>query len=93
MKKIQVLLIEDNRALREVIELLIEKQPDMHVVANVGSSEDILLMVGNFNPNIALFDIGLQNQNRLQVVKLIKKQFQETKIIVMGLYPISIRYF
>ena len=85
MKKIQVLLAEDNRALREVIELLIEKQPDMQVVANVGSGGDILLMVGNLNPNIVLFDIGLQNQNRLQVVKLIKKQFQETKIIVMGL--------
>jgi two-component system response regulator DegU len=93
MKKIQILLAEDNRPLREAIALMIEKQSDMHVVANVGSGANILLTMGNLNPNIVLFDIGLQNQNRLQVVKLIKKQFQETKIIVMGLTQLQADVF
>ncbi|MBP9121363.1 MAG: response regulator, partial [Ignavibacterium sp.] len=70
MKKIKILLIEDNRLLREGISALLKKQPDMNVVTTVGNGENILTLVGKFKPNIVLLDLGLRNQNSLQVVKL-----------------------
>jgi DNA-binding NarL/FixJ family response regulator len=93
MKKISILVIEDNRLLREGISEMLKKQPDMHVVATVGNGENILLMMGKLNPNIVLLDLGLRNQNSLQVVKLIKKHFQKTKIIVMDLIPLQADVF
>jgi DNA-binding NarL/FixJ family response regulator len=42
-----------------------------------------------FAPNIILLDLGLRNRNSLQTVKLIKKHYQEKKIIVMDLVPIQ----
>jgi DNA-binding NarL/FixJ family response regulator len=65
----------------------------MHVVATVGNGENILLIMGKLNPNIVLLDLGLRNQNSLQVVKLVKKHFQETKIIVMDLIPLQADVF
>jgi DNA-binding NarL/FixJ family response regulator len=93
MKKIQVLLIEDNRLLREGITALLKKQPDMHVVTTVGNGENILEMIGKHNPNIVLLDLGLRSQNSLKVVKLVKQNFQETKIIVMDLVPLQADVF
>jgi DNA-binding NarL/FixJ family response regulator len=93
MKKISILVIEDNRLLREGISEMLKKQPDMHVVATVDNGENILLMMGKLNPNIVLLDLGLRNQNSLQVVKLVKKHFQETKIIVMDLIPLQADVF
>ena len=93
MKKIQILLIEDNRLLRDVIASILKKQPDMHVVATVCNGENILLMMGKLNPNIVLLDLNLRNQNSLQVVKLIKKHFPETKVIVMNLIPLQADVF
>ena len=93
MKKIQILLIEDNRLLRDGIASMLKKQSDMHVVATVGNGENILLMMGKLNPNIVLLDLGLRNQNSLQVVKLIKKHFPETKVIVMNLIPLQADVF
>ena len=93
MKKISILVIEDNRLLREGISEMLKKQPDMHVVATVGNGENILLIMGKLNPNIVLLDLGLRNQNSLQVVKLVKKHFQETKIIVMDLIPLQADVF
>jgi two-component system nitrate/nitrite response regulator NarL len=93
MKKIQVLLIEDNRLLREGITALLKKQPDMHVVTTVGNGENILEMIGKHNPNIVLLDLGLRSQNSLKVVKLVKQNFQETKIIVMDLIPLQADVF
>jgi len=93
MKKIRILLIEDNKLLRDGIASMIKKQSDMHVVASIGNGENILMIMEKHNPNIVLLDLGLRSQNSLQVVTLIKKNFQETKIIVMDLIPLQADVF
>src|ERR1035437_1740090 len=93
MKKILILVIEDNRLLRDGIASILKKQSDMHVVATFGNGENILLMMGKFKPNLVLLDLGLRNQNSLQIVKLSKEHFPETKIIVMDLIPLQADVF
>jgi DNA-binding NarL/FixJ family response regulator len=87
MNKIRLLLIEDNRILRESIESMFKKRTDMHVVGSISSSEDMDQTIAKLKPNILLINIILANQNSLHIVKLIREQFQEIKIIVMGLVP------
>jgi DNA-binding NarL/FixJ family response regulator len=89
MKKIAILVIEDNRLLRDGIDSILKKQSDMRVVATVGNGENILLMMDKVKPNIVLLDLGLRNQNSLQIVKLSKQHFPGTKIIVMDLIPLQ----
>ncbi len=93
IKKIKILLIEDNRLLREGISALLKKQPDMNVVSTVGNGENILALIGKLKPNTVLLDLGLRNQNSLEVIKLVKKNFPETKIIVMDLIPLQADVF
>jgi two-component system, NarL family, response regulator DegU len=93
MKKIPILLIEDNRLLRDGIAAILKKQPDMLVGATVGNGENILLMLEKVKPKIVLLDLGLRNQNSLQIVKLSKEHFPETKIIVMDLIPLQADVF
>jgi len=93
MKKIKILLIEDNRLLREGISAFLKKQPDMNVVTSVGNGENILALVSKLKPNIVLLDLGLRNQNSLQVVKLVRTNFKDIKIIVMDLIPLQADVF
>lgn len=93
MKKIQILLIEDNRLLRDGIAAMIKKQADMQVVATVGNGENILITMEKHKPNILLLDLGLRNQNSLEIVKSARKQFPETKVIVMDLIPLQADVF
>lgn len=93
MKKISILIIEDNRLLRDGLASILKKQPDMHVVATVGNGENILLIIDKVKPHIVLLDLGLRNQNSLQIVKLSKKHFPGTKIIVMDLIPLQADVF
>jgi two-component system nitrate/nitrite response regulator NarL len=92
-KKIRILLIEDNRLLREGISALIKKQPDMNVVTTVGNGENILALIDKQKPNIVLLDLGLRSQNSLHIVKLVKKDFPLVKIIVMDLIPLQADVF
>jgi DNA-binding NarL/FixJ family response regulator len=87
MKKIHILLIEDNKLVRDGIATRLKKQPDMLVVAAAGNREKILMRIKKHNPDIALLDLGLGHQNSLQVAELFKKDFQEVKVVVMGLIP------
>jgi two-component system, NarL family, response regulator DegU len=88
MKKIKLIIIEDNRLLREGITAMIKEQPDLKVAAALGTSENILTKIDIVKPNIALLDLGLRNQNSLNLVKSIIKKFTSTRIIVMDLVPV-----
>jgi DNA-binding NarL/FixJ family response regulator len=89
LKKIKILLIEDNRLLRDGIAVMIRKQPDMNIAATVGNGENILVLMERLKADIVLLDLGLRNRNSLQIVKIIRKNFQKTKIIVMDLVPLQ----
>ena len=66
---------------------MLKKQKDINVVETVGNGENILNIMQKYKPDIVLLDLGLRNRNSLNLVKLIKKKFQVTKVIVMDLIP------
>ena len=85
----QVQVVEDNRLLRDGLESFLKKQEDMHVVGTVGNGENILSLLEKFKPAILLLDLGLRNQNSMQIVKLSKQHNPDVKIIVMDLIPLQ----
>ena len=87
MKKIRLLLIEDNRLLREGITSLIEAHDDIRSVAVFGTNDHILKKMRSFKPNVMLLDLGLRSQNSLQLVKIAKVNSPSTRVIVMDLIP------
>jgi DNA-binding NarL/FixJ family response regulator len=89
MKKIRIMIIEDNRMLRASIEAMFKRQPDMLVVGSVSDDENIQLIMEKRKPDIILLDIGVSHKNGLKLVNEIKKQFKEIKLIVMGLVPVQ----
>lgn len=89
MKKLRLLLIEDNRLLREGLTVMLRKQKDMNVVETVGNGENILTIMRKFKPELLLLDLGLRSRSSLNLVKLVKKNFSEIKIIVMDLIPLQ----
>ncbi len=89
MKKISILVIEDNRLLREGITEMIREQDDLKVVGAYGDCAKALQFVRKSQPNILLLDLGLRNQNSLNLVKVFKKDFKKIKVIVMDLVPLQ----
>ncbi len=87
MAKIRVLLIEDNRILREGISAMINKQRDVIVAAVSDGRDNTLLKARAVKPHLVLMDLGLDSQNSLDVVQSVKKEFPGIKIIGMGLAP------
>ncbi|HCA80705.1 MAG TPA: hypothetical protein DEP53_13335 [Bacteroidetes bacterium] len=87
MKRIRILIIEDNRVLRDGLTIMLNEQADMHVVATIGSGNNVLQNARQTKPNIILLDVGLKNYNEVSVVELVKKNMPEAKVIGMGFVP------
>jgi DNA-binding NarL/FixJ family response regulator len=89
MKKIRLLLIEDNRLLRDGIFSILKAYKDIVIIAASGDGKNSLAKIQQLKPNIVLLDLGLRSQNSLHVVEIVKKEFPQAKIIVMDLAPVQ----
>lgn len=83
---ISIALIEDNRLVREGISALLSQHGDLKVVATASSHDTAEL--GNTRPQVILLDIGLGQGSSLRVAERIKKEFPESKIIIMDVLPV-----
>ena len=86
MAKIRVLLIEDNRLLREGITAMLNGQPDIKAVSATGNG-DAMEKARKTKPQVVLLDLGLRSQNSIRIAELIKKNHPKTEIVVMDLIP------
>ncbi len=87
MATIRVLLIEDNRLLRDGATAILNKQPDIKAISVGGTNGFALAKARAFKPHVVLLDLGLKNMNSLKIVQSMRKEFPETEVIVMDLIP------
>jgi len=83
--KTRVLLIEDNRFLREGIAELLKSHGDFAVDARA-SGEDSARPIQR-PPEIILLDLGLEGEHSLNVMAVLRQRFPEAKIIAMDILP------
>jgi DNA-binding NarL/FixJ family response regulator len=83
---ISIVLIEDNRLVREGIAAMLNKTSDFRV-AGAASSGDAELLRGN-QPQVILLDLGLWEDDSLGVAELILKESPDSRIIIMDLLPV-----
>ncbi len=89
MKKIRLLLIEDNRLLRDGMFSILKPHKDIMIIAASGDGRHTLIKIKQLKPNVVLLDLGLRSQNSLHVVEVVKRDFPQAKIIVMDLAPVQ----
>ncbi|MEX1276586.1 MAG: response regulator transcription factor [Bacteroidota bacterium] len=89
MKQIRLLLIEDNRLLREGIATLLMKERDIRVIAASPNGGNTVRKMRELKPNVILLDLGLRSRNSLRMVETVKKNLPKTKVIVMDLAPVQ----
>lgn len=87
MKRIRVLVIEDNRLLREGLTALIKEQADIRLIAAYGDSRLVIEKIEELKPDVVLLDLGSRSQFCLRSVKMICQACPTTKVIVMDLVP------
>lgn len=88
MATTQILLIEDNRLLREGIAALLGEQDDFEVVAVAEDGDAIESLEGSGQaPDVVLLDLGLEKTNSLELMTALQARLPATRIIAMDILP------
>ncbi len=88
MAKIRILLIEDNRLLREGIEAMLTDEGSFEVIARSDDGEALRrLKEADIAPDVILLDLGLEKANSLKLMALLRKELPSAKVIAMDILP------
>ncbi|HTY59538.1 MAG TPA: response regulator transcription factor, partial [Bacteroidota bacterium] len=87
MKAIRILLVEDNRILREGIAAMLKREKDVRLVAAAGGHENILALARRYRPRVVLLDLGVRNLNGTSLVAALTNAQPGIMVIGMGLLP------
>jgi two-component system NarL family response regulator len=88
MSKIRILLIEDNRLLREGIAAMLNSESDLEVVARAEDANAVnQLKSMKKPPDVILLDLGLEKENSLSLMTVLREEASAARIIAMDIFP------
>jgi DNA-binding NarL/FixJ family response regulator len=77
------LCVDDHRIVREGIASLIDRQPDMRVVASAASGEEAVDLFLEHQPDITLMDLQLGVMDGITAIKIIRRRVPDARIVVL----------
>jgi len=84
---VRILVVEDFEPFRTLIRAILEKNPRLHIVAEVSDGLDAVQKATDLKPDLILLDIGLPLLNGLDAARLIRKLAPESRILFISQEP------
>jgi DNA-binding NarL/FixJ family response regulator len=84
--KTKVVIVEDHRLFREGLKSLLADKANFEIVGEAGDGLEALKCVRRLNPNLVLLDISMPKMNGISVMREIKSQFSDIKILALTIH-------
>jgi len=86
MAIMNILLADDHILVREGTRELLDREPDMQVVAEAGDGEEAVRLAAAHHPDIALLDIAMPRLSGIEATRQIKHLSPGTAILILSAY-------
>ena len=83
---IRVVIIEDQRELRDGLAILINGTPGFRCVGSFRSMEDALRAISRDMPDLLLADIGLPGMSGTEGIRILKERYPDLPMIALTVY-------
>ena len=80
---IQVLLADDQALVRGALAALLDLEPDLRVVAQVGSGAEAVAACGVSRPDVALLDVEMPGMDGITATAEMKRQFPGVRVLIV----------
>ena len=88
-RPIALVLIDDNRLLREGLTAMLQSLPGFKVLVASADVNEALQQVREAKPDVVLLDFGLEDHDSLRLTATVHGEVPEARVIVMGLLPLQ----
>lgn len=86
MKKIRIVLADDHQLIRSGLRVLLERQPDLSVVAEAKDGREAVAAVQSLKPDVLVIDIGMQNLNGIEAARQLTESHSDAAIVFLSMH-------
>ncbi len=83
---IRLFLCDDHTLFRQGIRKLLELEPDITIVGEAGSGQEMLGMLKKAGPDVILMDIGMPKMDGVTATYKVKKILPHARIVILTVY-------
>jgi DNA-binding NarL/FixJ family response regulator len=80
---IRILLVDDQRLLREGLRTLLELHPDLHVVGEAGDGQEAEALAASLQPQVVLMDLRMPRLDGVTATQRIKQRWPAVQVLVL----------
>ena len=85
-KKTRIILADDHPLLRQALRSVLEKQPDLEVIAEAGDGEEAVKLATELVPDVVIMDISMPKLNGLEATRQIKENRSTIAVLVLTVH-------
>jgi two-component system NarL family response regulator len=83
-KPVSIMVVDDHAIVRQGIAALIERQPDMAVVAEAGTGAEALALHGRHRPDVTLIDLRLPDMDGALLMRRLRADEPTARFVVLS---------
>ncbi len=87
MKKIEVILVDDQPLIREALRTFLSASAEIEIIGTAESGAEALEMIQTTTPDVIIMDVRMPNMDGIETTIKIHKQFPD--LLIIGLSSIS----
>jgi DNA-binding NarL/FixJ family response regulator len=86
MSKIRVLLAEDHTVVRQGLRKILETDPDVEIVGEVGDGRSAVESAKQLKPTVVVIDVGLPGLNGIEATNRITKSANGVSVLILSMH-------
>jgi DNA-binding NarL/FixJ family response regulator len=87
VKRIRVLLVEDDPLIRSLNRLILEQTGDYEIVGEAPDGGSALVLASSLKPELVLLDLMMPGVSGLEVLPKLRKLVPQSRVVVVSMLP------
>jgi two-component system, NarL family, response regulator DegU len=85
-RRISVMLADDHVLFRQALRHLLESEPDIQIVGEVGDGDSVLNVAEKHHPDVILMDISMPGTDGVSATRDVKAEIPGIKVIILTMF-------
>ncbi len=86
-RRLRILVVDDHEVVRQGLVSLLDRCPDLEVVAQAGSVAEAIALAARHEPDLVTMDVRLPDGSGIEACREIRAARPETRVVMLTSYP------